>query len=76
MKASTQELGVRQGISWIFSSPIRTSSLLRRLFGLGAGRVKVEAAKSIHAATGMKPIKGAGHEAGDFFFVPKGLGKT
>jgi hypothetical protein len=24
----------------------------------------------------MKAIKGAGHEAGDFFFVPKGLGKT
>jgi len=47
------------------------------LFGLVQGRVKVEAAKShFTQQPEMKAIKGAGHEAGDFFFVPKGLGKT
>jgi hypothetical protein len=41
------------------------------------GRVKGEAAKShFSQQPEMKAIKGAGHEAGDFFFVLKGLGKT
>jgi TPR repeat protein len=47
------------------------------LFGLVQGRVREEAAKShFSQQPEMKAIKGAGHEAGDFFFVPKGLGKT
>jgi len=47
------------------------------LFSMVQGRVKTEAAKSHFAQQPeMKAIKGAGHEAGDFFFVPKGLGKT
>jgi TPR repeat protein len=46
------------------------------LFSLVQGKVKNEAAKSHFAQQPeMKAIKGAGHEAGDFFFVPKGLGK-
>jgi flagellar biosynthesis regulator FlaF len=46
------------------------------LFGMVQGRVKDEAAKShFTQQPEMKAIKGAGHEAGDFFFVPKGLGK-
>jgi hypothetical protein len=46
------------------------------LFGLLQGRVRNEAAKSHFSQQPvMKAIKGAGHEAGDFFFVPKGLGK-
>ena len=47
------------------------------LFSMVQGRVKAEAAKShFSQQPEMKAIKGAGHEAGDFFFVPKGLGKT
>ncbi len=47
------------------------------LFGMVQGRVKDEAAKNHFVQQPeMKAIKGAGHEAGDFFFVPKGLGKT
>jgi hypothetical protein len=47
------------------------------LFSLVKGRVRDEAAKShFSQQPEMKAIKGAGHEAGDFFFVPKGLGKT
>jgi hypothetical protein len=47
------------------------------LFNMVQGRVKAEAAKShFSQQPEMKAIKGAGHEAGDFFFVPKGLGKT
>jgi hypothetical protein len=47
------------------------------LFSMVQGRVKDEAAKSHFVQQPeMKAIKGAGHEAGDFFFVPKGLGKT
>jgi len=47
------------------------------LFGMVQGRVKDEAAKDHFVQQPeMKAIKGAGHEAGDFFFVPKGLGKT
>jgi TPR repeat protein len=47
------------------------------LFNMVQGRVKGEAAKShFSQQPEMKAIKGAGHEAGDFFFVPKGLGKT
>jgi uncharacterized protein len=47
------------------------------LFNMVQGRVKDEAAKShFSQQPEMKAIKGAGHEAGDFFFVPKGLGKT
>jgi hypothetical protein len=46
------------------------------LFSMVQGRVKDEAAKShFTQQPEMKAIKGAGHEAGDFFFVPKGLGK-
>jgi hypothetical protein len=47
------------------------------LFSMVKGRVKDEAAKNhFSQQPEMKAIKGAGHEAGDFFFVPKGLGKT
>jgi len=46
------------------------------LFSIVQGRVKEEAAKGhFTQQPEMKAIKGAGHEAGDFFFVPKGLGK-
>ena len=46
------------------------------LFSLVQVRVKAEAARShFSQQPEMKAIKGAGHEAGDFFFVPKGLGK-
>jgi TPR repeat protein len=47
------------------------------LFSMVQGRVKDEAAKGhFSQQPEMKAIKGAGHEAGDFFFVPKKLDKT